>query len=200
MRNLLERLKRLERFVCCWWYGPMLFLAAGIDHYVIFIPTIGLMVSSVFLTPKRWLSIGLWTATGSWLGAWLLGVIAQYLGFSVIESYFPDLLHTPFWNWTHQFFSEHGAWVVFFAGLTPVPQQPPVIIAAIAGTPLVKIGIVLLVAKIMKFGFLSYLASHAPQKLNRFTEVRHELDKLHIEPPGADGSTVRDCREKPGSE
>jgi membrane protein YqaA with SNARE-associated domain len=186
MRNLLERLQRLERFVCRWWYGPMLFLAAGIDHYVIFIPTIGLMVSSVFLTPKRWLSIGLWTATGSWLGAWLLGVMAHYLGISVIETYFPDLLHTPFWSFTHRFFSDHGAWVVFFAGLTPVPQQPPVIIAAIAGTPLVKIGIVLLVAKIMKFGFLSYLASHAPQKLNRFTEVRHELDKLHIEPPGGD--------------
>lgn len=183
MRKMLERLQRLERFVCCWWYGPMLFLAAGIDHYVIFIPTIGLMVSSVFLAPRRWLSIGLWTALGSWSGAMVLGALARTLGLEALEEYFPDLLHTPFWTWTHRFFSEHGAWVVFLAGLTPVPQQPPVIVAAIAGTPLLKIGVVLVIAKIAKFGFLSYLASHAPQKLNRFTEVRHELDKLHVEPP-----------------
>lgn len=167
----------------------MLFFAAGIDHYVIFIPTIGLMVSSVFLAPKRWLSIGLWTATGSALGVLLLGWLAQYLGFSAIMTYYPELLHTPFWNMTHNFFSEHGDWVIFFAGLTPVPQQPPVVIAAIAGTPLIEIGAVLLIATIMKFGFLAYLASHAPQKLNRFSGVRHELDQLHIEPPGSDSKS-----------
>lgn len=187
MKTLLERLLRLERFVCRWWYGPLLFFAAGIDHYVIFIPTIGLMVSSVFLAPRRWLSIGLWTATGSWFGVMVLGWLAQHFGLSVIEQHYPDLLKTPFWSLTHRFFADFGAWVVFAAGLTPVPQQPPVVIAAIAGTPLFQIGAMLLVATCLKFGFLSYLASHAPQKLNRFTEVRHELDKLHIEPPGRSG-------------
>lgn len=188
MRTLLDRFQQLETFVCRWWYGPALFLLAGIDHYVIFIPTVGLTVSSVFLTPKRWLSLALWTACGSCLGAWLLGMLAQHLGLSFIESYFPALLQTPSWGWAHGFFSQYGAWVVFVAGLAPFPQQPAVVIAAIAGTQLVKIGAVLLVANVLKFCFLSYLASHAPQKLNRISEVREELDKLHIEPPGSDKS------------
>lgn len=183
MRKLFEHIQRLERFVSRWWYGPMLFVAAGIDHYVIFIPTIGLMVSSVFLAPKRWLTISLWTGTGSWLGVMCMGWLAQYFGVQVIEDHFPELLHTQFWDLAHRFFTDFGAWVVFVAGLTPFPQPPAVIIAAIAGTPLIKIGAVLLVATCAKFGFLSYLASHAPQKLNRFTGVRHELDQLHIEPP-----------------
>ncbi|HSB94896.1 MAG TPA: hypothetical protein VLC91_00495, partial [Spongiibacteraceae bacterium] len=196
MRKLLDRFQQLDKFVCRWWYGPFLFLAAGIDHYVIFIPTVGLMASSVFLTPKRWLSIALWTACGSWLGAWLLGVAAQHLGLSFIETYFPRLLQTPMWGWAHGFFSDYGAWVVFVAGLAPFPQQPPVVIAAIAGTPLVTIGAVLLIANVMKFGFISYLASHAPQKLNRIGEVREELHKLHVEPPTAvtDSEPCKDDR------
>jgi membrane protein YqaA with SNARE-associated domain len=195
MKKMFERFQQLEKYVCRWWYGPVLFLAAGIDHYVIFIPTVGLMVSSVFLTPKRWLSIALWTACGSCLGAWLLGVLAQQLGLSVIESYLPKLLHTPMWDWAHGFFSSYGAWVVFVAGLAPFPQQPAVVIAAIAGTPLVKIGVVLLIANTLKFGFLGYLASHAPQKLNRIGEVRDELDKLHIEPPNGDNNR-EPCKKK----
>lgn len=183
MKKLFEHIQRLERFVCCWWYGPTLFFAAGIDHYVIFIPTVGLMVSSVFLAPRRWLSLALWTATGSWLGVMLLGWLAQQFGLSAILEFYPELLKTPFWGLAHRFFADFGAWVVFVAGLAPVPLQPAVIVAAIAGTPLLKIGTVLMVAQVAKFGFLGYLASHAPQKLNRFTEVRHDLDKLHIEPP-----------------
>ncbi len=186
MKKLFDRFKALEKFVCRWWYGPLLSLLAGIDHFVIVIPTIGLMVSSVLLAPRRWLVIALWTTFGSWLGLSILGYLAQRLGFSFIAAYFPAMLDSAIWNSTHQFFAVYGSWVVFFAGLAPFPQQPPVIIAAIAGTPMVEIGAVLLIAKLIKFGGLCYLASHAPQKLSRFGEVREELDKLHVEPPPSD--------------
>lgn len=187
MKRLTERLtvciEFLEKFVDRWWYGPILFLLAGLDHYVLVFPILGMMASSIFLCHRKWFSLSLWSALGSWAGAWLLAWLAQNLGISFIENYFPEMLQTTLWAWMQSFFVQYGLWLLLLVGLAPMPQQPAVIIVALAGTSLVQIAVVLLLAKLIKFLLIGYLASHAPQKLARFREVRGELEELHINPP-----------------
>lgn len=161
----------------------MLFFCCGVDHYVGVFPILGMMASSIFLAPKKWLSLSLWSAVGSWTGAWILAWLSQNLGLQFIESYFPVMLENSLWGWMQEFFLQYGIWLLFLVGLAPMPQQPAVIIVALAGTSLTQMAWVLLVAKLMKFVFIGYLASHAPQRLNKFKEVRGELEELHIKPP-----------------
>lgn len=183
MRKIVTKVQSLQKYVSKWWYGPLLFVCAGIDHYVLVFPILGMMVSSVFIAPKKWLSIGMWSACGSWLGAWLLSWIAQSQGLAFVESQFPLMMESSAWQLAEKFFSQFGVWIVFLGGLAPMPQQPTVIIAALAGTPLLEIGAYLLLARLIKFGLLAYLASHAPEKLSRYREVKTELEELHVTPP-----------------
>lgn len=183
MKRIIEWFYYFEKFIDRWWYAPVLGFLAAIDHYVIVFPIVGMLISSVFLQHRKWLSLSLWSAIGSWFGAWLLAGIAQFFGLIFIQSHFPKMLETPAWEWAHHFFSQHGVWLVFLMGLAPLPQQPPVIIAAIAGASVWEIGIVLLAARLIKFTLIGYLASHAPQKLSRFRSLRKELTELHVETP-----------------
>lgn len=183
MKKLRAYIEYFEGFVGRWWYGPVLFLCAGMDHYVLALPILGMMVSSIFLAPKKWFSITIWSATGSWVGAWILAWISQNLGLSFIQTYFPAMLEAAIWESAQRFFSQLGTWLLFASGLAPVPQQPATIIVALAGTSLMQMAWVMLAAKLLKFGLIGYLASHAPQRLSRFKEVRGELEELHIKPP-----------------
>lgn len=185
MKKVIDKVQSLQKYVLKWWYCPLLFLFAAIDHYMVVFPILGMMVSSVFLAPKKWLSIALWSAAGSWLGAWILSWIAKTYGLSFIEFYFPVMVESSAWGFAESFFFRYGVWIVFLGGLAPIPQQPTVIIAALAGAPLLQIGVFLLLARLLKFGLLAYLASHAPQRLSRYRDVKVELEEMHVSPPGS---------------
>lgn len=185
MKKIIQWFYYFEKFIDRWWYCPILGFIAAIDHYVILFPILGMMISSIFLQPRKWFSITIWCAFGSWFGALCLAFIARYYGLAYIELHFPQMLQSPMWDWAHDFFFHHGIWLVFLLGMAPLPQQPPVIIAALAGTPLTEIAVVLLVARLIKFIFIGYLASHAPQRLKLFSGLRKELDELHVETPAS---------------
>ncbi len=183
MKKIIGYFQGLQKFIHLWWYNPLFFLCCSVDHYVVFIPVLGMLVSSVFLAPRKWLRLAIWGGLGSWLGAWSIGWVARGFGLGLIQDYFPTLMQSGLWHWAEDFFSHHGVWVVFISGISPITQQPAVIVASLAGTPLIEIGAVLLVAKLIKFGVIAYLASHAPQYLNSFKSVREEIQELHVEPP-----------------
>lgn len=183
MKRLIGCIQYLEGFVERWWYGPILFLCSGLDHYVGVFPILGMMASSIFLASKKWLSLSVWCALGSWVGACILAWLSQNLGLNFIEATFPAMLESTLWTWTQNFFLQYGVWLLFFVALAPMPQQPAVIIVALAGTPISEMAVVMLIAKLMKFGLIGYLASHAPQRLNKLKDVRGELKDLHIQPP-----------------
>jgi len=186
MKRVIEAFQGFQKFIHRWWYGPLFFLCCSVDHYVVFIPVLGMLVSSVFMAPKKWLRLSLWGALGSAAGAWSVGWVAHEFGISLIQSYLPSVMESSVWYWAEGFFSRHGVWVVFISGVSPITQQPAVIISALAGAPLAEIGVVLLIAKLIKFTLLGYLASHAPQYLSRFKSVREEIKEMHIETPSID--------------
>lgn len=182
MRISFLKTQTLQKYVRKWWYNPTLFFCAAIDHYILVFPILGMMIVSVLFAPRRWIPIFLWSALGSWAGAWLLSWIAQSFGLPFIEIYFPRILASPGWASAESFFALHGLWLVFLAGLAPIPQQPAVIVASLAGAPLLKIGVYLLLARLLKFGLLAYVASHAPERLRRYRDVRKELDEMDVTP------------------
>ncbi len=181
MKRLKPWIEKIEKYVDRWWYGPLLGFCAFMDHYVIVFPILGMMASSIFLLPKKWLKLTLWSAMGSWIGLWLLAWICQIMGLSFIQTHFPSMLQSEQWSWMQEFFSVHGLWLLFVVGLSPLPQQAAVLIVALAGAPILQIAAVLFVAKTAKFVFVGYLASHAPQKLGRLKQVKNELRELDLE-------------------
>jgi membrane protein YqaA with SNARE-associated domain len=184
MKKVLRHLQGLQKFIHRWWYGPLFFFFCGIDHYIVFIPVLGMLVSTVLLSPKKWLPLSLWGGIGSGLGGWSVGWVARTFGFSLIQEHFPDLMKSGVWIWAENFFSHHGVWVVFISGVSPITQQPALIISSLAGAPLWEIGVVFLVAKVIKFTLVGYLASHAPQYLGSFRSVQHEMENLNVEAAG----------------
>ncbi len=183
MKKVINWVLAFEKYVDQWWYAPALGLICALDHYVLVFPILGMLISSIFLKPRNWLSLTLWSAFGSWLGALVLALLVQTLGIPFLLKAYPEMLQSPFWSWTQAFFLRFGVWVVFLVGLAPAPQQPPVIIASLAGTPLWELGSVLLGARLIKFTVLGFLSSHAPQKLSYFKSLRKEMEELHVPPP-----------------
>jgi membrane protein DedA with SNARE-associated domain len=178
MKRAVQFFQKLQRFVHLWWYGPAFFLLCAADHYIVLIPVLGMLVSTVLLAPKKWFRLALWGGVGSWLGVWSIGWLSHELGLTFLQQYFPSFMTSSLWTWAEGFFARHGVWVVFVSGISPITQQPAVMIASLAGAPLLEIGAVLLVGILIKFLLLAYLASHAPQALKRFRSVEKEVQVL----------------------
>jgi membrane protein YqaA with SNARE-associated domain len=182
MKKLIACIEYLETFVGRWWYGLFLFFCAALDHYVLVFPILGMLASSIFLAPKKWLSLSIWSALGSWAGILCLGWLTQQYGISFIQNHFTEMFQTSMWAWAQDFFQHHGLWLLLVVGLAPLPLQPAVIIVALAGTSFPSMAAILIFAKLVKFGIIGYLSSHAPQKLLRWKEVRGELQDFHVKP------------------
>jgi membrane protein DedA with SNARE-associated domain len=178
MKRAVQFFQDLQQFVHQWWYGPAFCFLCAVDHYIVLIPVLGMLVSTVLLVPKKWFQLAIWGGVGSWLGVWSIGWLSHELGLTFLQEYFPSFMATSLWTWAEGFFARHGVWVVFVSGISPITQQPAVMIASLAGAPLLEIGAVLLVGIQIKFSLLAYLASHAPQALKRFRSVEKEVQEL----------------------
>ncbi len=183
MKKLILCFQSLQKFVHFWWYAPLLAAISAIDHYIIFVPVLGMLVSSILLVPKRWLSLALWGGIGSWLGVWSVGWLSHALGISFLQSYFPEVMSSAVWSWAENFFKDHGVWVVLISGISPIAQQPAVMVASVAGTSMFEIGFVSYLGIQTKYLIVAYLASHAPQLLTRFRSVRDEIQELNVKTP-----------------
>ena len=171
----------LQRFTQRIWYPPLLGLLAALDHLILVIPNDGLLISSVLLTPRRWFVLGTSVTIGSTLGALALAVLVRAHGMPFIESNYPWLLDSEFWHLTVNFFDQYGLLAVFGVAATPLAQQPIVVLAALAHTPLQHLALVILFGRFLKFMIMSYVASHAPHYLSRMWGVQGELRDAGVE-------------------
>ncbi len=180
-----EKIKRsvqvLQRYVNRIWYGPLIGLLAALDNLIVVIPNDGILISSTMLVPKRWISFAFCVAVGSTVGALVLGGLIEVYGLNLVHQYFPGIDQTQSWTWTVQFFERYGLFLVFLVGVTPFVQQPAVILAALANTPLYQLGLAVFFGRLIKFLIMAYVASHAPRLLGRLWGVQRELKD--VEPP-----------------
>lgn len=179
-KYLRIQIKKIQRHTGKKWFVPLLGFLAAIDNIVIVIPTDGLLISSSMLIPKRWLTFALSVTIGSMLGAMLLASIVEFQGLPWIIDHYPNLVQTKSWIWSQEFFENYGLLFVFVVGLSPLMQQPAVILAALVNTPLYKLALVIFFGRLIKFLLFSYIASHSPKYLKKIWGVRGELDEVDI--------------------
>jgi len=181
MKRILGSVKMLQAYVHRAWYGPLTGALALLDVFIVFIPTDGIVVSSAMLTPRRWFWLAGWVTLGSTLGTLLLAFLVERHGLPWILHYYPGLDQTPTWTWTLDFFNRYGLLLVFAIAASPLMQQPAVILAALANTPLPVLAAVIFTGRLLKFGAIAWIASHAPRLLGRLWGVKDELKELGLD-------------------
>ncbi len=167
--------KYFQHFADRFWYPPFIGFLAALDNFVVVIPNDGILISSAMLVPKRWLSLAFFVTVGSTLGALLLAQFVDKFGIDLILDWYPSLIESQSWLLTKEFFERYGLYLVFFVALTPLAQQPAVILAALVHTPIKDLLLVIFFGRLIKFMIMSYLGSHAPNLLKKLWGLKDEL-------------------------
>lgn len=162
------------------WYAPLIGFLAALDNLAIIIPTDGILISSSMLIPKRWFIFALSVALGSTLGALVLAALVEIQGLPWILELYPGVTDTNTWTVSMKFFEKYGLFLVFAVAVTPFMQQPAVILASLANTPLFDLALVIFIGRFIKFLIMAYLGSHAPGVLKKLWGLKGELQDAGV--------------------
>jgi len=175
----------LQKFVGRLWYPPATGLLAALDNFFLVIPMDGILISSTMLTPRRWLALAMSVAIGSTIGAMILSGFVEAKGLPWILEMYPGINESNWWIWTADFFQSYGLLVVFAVAVTPFVQQPAVILASMAKTPMLELALVIFLGRTIKYLIMAYVASHAPRLLSKMWGLRDELEAVDIKASSA---------------
>ncbi len=191
---MTQTLKRwftvLQRYSNRWWYAPAIAVLAFLDLFLIVIPTDGLLISAVMLSPRRWIYAALIVSLGSSVGAYVLAHIIHEHGLPILLQISPSIEQSSAWTWTSHLMDQWGAWAVFLVALSPLMQHPAIALAALAEMPEAKIFVYVFAGRVIKYLFLAWLATHAPAFLNRLWGLQYELEEVGLK-------TTEKPKEKP---
>lgn len=158
---------RLESVVDRYWAVPALAALAGLDLFIMVVPTEWILISTVMLRPKRWWTTALWLTTGSAIGAFLLGYAVQNIGPHVVDLLFEKALQTAFWLQAESWIDHYGAPALAVIAVSPLPQQPAVAIAALGKMAPWTIFAMIWLGRFPKYIVFAWLATHAPAVLTK---------------------------------
>ncbi len=147
----------------------MVGLLAAIDLFILVIPTDVILTSSVMLQPRRWVTGFLSVSTGSALGALALALLLQSGANDFLTEHFPAIFRSQGWEGLDRFLDLHGFWALALISVSPLPQQPGVVVAALSGMFLWEIFLSVWIGRVVKYALFAWLASHAPETLKRFS-------------------------------
>lgn len=173
--------KRLQKFANRWWYFPLLGVLAGIDLFILIVPTDAILISSVMLKPKKWVRAFVWVSLGASIGALALAAALQWDP-GLVPRLFPGAFENDVWRWMDAFIDNHGGKALFLIALSPFVQFPAVAITALAGMPLTEIFLVCLAGRGIKAALFCYGASHAPKLLMKIPFIKQELSIVELPP------------------
>jgi membrane protein YqaA with SNARE-associated domain len=168
----------LERFTDRVWYRPVMALLAGLDMVIIVVPVDGILVTTCMLQPKKWVRTFLWFAAGSALGAVFAAELIHYFGDAAIERIAGDNIGSETWRKLTVFIENHGPWALALVAVGPIPLQIGVVIAAAAKMPMMPYFAAILIGRLIKYGFLSWVATHAPGFLGKLWGIKGELKDI----------------------
>lgn len=159
------------------WYLPLVCLLAFIDLFVIVIPTEGMIVTTSILKPKRWWLTALCVTTSSSLGALALGALGRYGGEPFVTWVMgPDFFQSANWIRMSDWIGHYGFWGLWFIALGPLPQQPAILICALAHMKLPEIFFAVYLGRAPKYFLFSYLATHSPKWFRKVFGDKFILD------------------------
>jgi uncharacterized membrane protein YdjX (TVP38/TMEM64 family) len=185
----------LKRYASRPWFLPLVCFLAFIDLFVIILPTEGMIMTTTVIRPRRWLLTGICVATSSALGAVALSLAARHYGEPFVAwAAGKDFLQSARWIRTTRWIDHYGFWAVLVTALGPIPQQPVVLVAAVAGLPLPAIFFGAWLGRLPKYAFFSYIAARGERwireefaehpTLAKFPRIRDFFLKLVHNPAG----------------
>ncbi len=180
MKRVRKYINWLQRFADRLWYAPFIGLLAAADNFIVIVPTDGILVSSSMLTPRRWFWLALSISAGSTLGALGLAGLVEYHGLPWILEFYPGIADSKTWILCDQFFEQYGLLLVFVVAITPLMQQPAIILAGLAYTPLWTLAVVVFSGRFIKYLIMAYLGSHAPRLLKNMWGMKSEMEEAGV--------------------
>jgi membrane protein YqaA with SNARE-associated domain len=172
--------QKLEQFADRSWYPLLVGLLSVLDNLIIIIPIDGILVASSMLVPKRWAMLVLCITVGSTLGAVLLSLIVENQGLPWVLDFFPEIDKAQVWIWTEKIFNEYGLFLVFAVAVSPLAQQPVIILSALGNTPIGEIAAVIFAGRLIKSFLLAYIGRHSPRLLKKLWGIKGELKDAGI--------------------
>ncbi|MBS1960878.1 MAG: VTT domain-containing protein [Bdellovibrionales bacterium] len=171
------------------WFLPLVCFLAFIDLFIVVLPTEGMIMTTSVMRPRRWFVTGFAVTTASALGAIALSLASREWGTPFVAWIAgADFLTSAKWISTQKWIGDYGFWAIFLTALGPFPQQPVVLVAAVAGMSIPEIFVGAWFGRIPKYLFFSYVAArgekwlreefaHHPS-LNRFPKLRDALLRI----------------------
>jgi membrane protein YqaA with SNARE-associated domain len=181
MSYLQRSLKALQKFSDRPWYLPLVAVLAALDNIIVIVPTDGIAISNSLLHPRRWFWSALFISGGSTLGAMVLAILVEKHGLPWALHMYPGIDQTEGWKWAAEFSDKWGLALVVFVAMTPLPQQPTIILSAVAFTPVWEITAAVGLGRTAKYLLMSYLASHAPRVLEHVWGWRAEMREIELQ-------------------
>lgn len=172
---------RLQGYVDHSWFSFILGFLAFIDYFIFVIPMDGILISSVMLRTRKWLSFAVSSTIGSSLGAYIFFYIVSTYGLNWLINMHPTITEGAMWSWSLNFFNTYGVLLVFFIAATPLMQQPVVALAALAHTPFIYIFFAILTGRLIKYLIIAYISSHSPHLLSKLWGLKEELHEVGID-------------------
>ena len=176
----LSLIQRLKHYSESWWYDPFLGFLAAIDAYIFIVPIEAVMVPSVLLNRRRWVSVGLWMTFGSALGAASFAYLADRFGPRVVDHVMPGLMQTHPWEQADHFLHAHGFWGLSLISFSPVPQHAAVAVAGLTHMNTFLIFAAVLLGRGLKYIPLCWAIVYAPGALKWIgVHIHHQDDSGH---------------------
>jgi membrane protein YqaA with SNARE-associated domain len=164
MQSFIQRVRKFSGHPG---YVFLIALFAALDAFIFIIPTELLMVTAVISQKKRWIFIPIWIAIGSTLGAGLLAIFVEKYGQAFVQHWMPHVIHSKSWAQTEHFFKNNGGWTLPLIAISPIPQQPAVILASLLEMDLFVIILGVLAGRLVKYILICWAAFHSPQLLKK---------------------------------
>lgn len=134
-------------------------------------PVTIIIVTSVMLAPRRWLSLCLGCATGSALAGAVIVGVSHMLGYNEIHTLFPNLISAETWTDAASWIGDYGVWAIFGVGASPLPQMPLLIFFGIVDDRILEAFVALLAGKVLKYGAIAWITQHFPEKFGFFRRI-----------------------------
>ncbi|MBC7466960.1 MAG: hypothetical protein H7256_13310 [Bdellovibrio sp.] len=111
-----------------------------------------------------------------------MAAFVETQGLEWILEMYHGVNETKSWVWTKNFFDKYGLILIFVIAITPLMQQPIIIMASLAEKPLFLLAVIMFSGRIIKFLLMAYIGSHALRLLNKLWGLKGELKDTDVDP------------------
>lgn len=177
-KKILKFLKVVLEKVDNPFFPLVMAILAAIDHFIIVIPSDGILITSVFIRKKKWVRNAFFISLGSTLGAILIVLIVHHFGQERIIMHFPNITHSTFWPYSQNLLINYGLWGLFLVMLTPFMQQPALILIGLTEHSFLIVLAVVLAGKGMKYFLMAWVASKFPEVIRKSKLLGHEVNEV----------------------